>query len=360
MQEIPQEIRLKLKEAKDLLETGGMKAAEEAREKLLDLSDANGYPIYHLLLAKAAKELNQQATAIAHLEKSLEFDEKNIQAVIRVAESRIKNGEQEKAAELLEKAVELVEKTGDPKIGCKIAALLIRSGRGTKAIEMLEELKEINPNNKEVAYTLGLAYRDKGDNESYVKESIAAIQRSSLEKSIKQRVSLSKHFIMDDGYGKALGLLTPLKELERSCYPNESSMEILSTLTALCYVEIKAVDAAKECIIGLQNQSSIGANYVWARIQIEENDIDMAYKSAQAIKTLANKQCNQLENRKKRAKEIMESDAKHSLKQKGERIASISADGLESLGNTELSAEKESIVQFLDVAKHVLMASVPG
>ena len=90
MKEIPQNIKLALKEAKDVLDKGGAEAAEEARAKLLDISEASAFPIYHMLLAKIAKELNQKDTALAHLEKSLEFDQPSIQAILRVAESRIR------------------------------------------------------------------------------------------------------------------------------------------------------------------------------------------------------------------------------------------------------------------------------
>ena len=68
MKEIPQNIKLALKEAKDVLDKGGAEAAEEARAKLLDISEASAFPIYHMLLAKIAKELNQKDTALAHLE----------------------------------------------------------------------------------------------------------------------------------------------------------------------------------------------------------------------------------------------------------------------------------------------------
>ena len=128
--------------------------------KLLDISEASAFPIYHMLLAKIAKELNQKDTALAHLEKSLEFDQPSIQAILRVAESRIKDGKKSDGHDLLLKGKAIVLEQGNAKYGCRIATLLIKSDYADEAIEISNELKKWNPNDREVVYTLGLAYRE--------------------------------------------------------------------------------------------------------------------------------------------------------------------------------------------------------
>jgi len=360
MQEIPQNIRKELKAAKDLLESGGSEAAEKAREKLLDLSDANGYPIYHLLLAKAAKELKQRETALAHLEKSLEFDKKNAQAVIRVAEHKIEMGDNVGGTELLNEAVNIVDETGDSKIGCKVAALLIKTNRTDEAIRLLKDLKTAYPNDPEVAYTLGLAYRESGNEDAHISESLAAIQRSSLNKSIKQRVSLSKYFISHCDYEKALDLLTPLRVLNETDYPTDQSKAIINTLLAISYVELKEIDDARVHIIEVNNQTNIGSNYVWAKIQLSEDELEAAYSSAVAIQGLAHKNLEQHAARRKKALEILETPVTQEIKKKGERIAKSSAKGFELLSDLKISKDIESINKFLTEAKKILLASVPG
>ena len=363
MKEIPQNIKLALKEAKDVLDKGGAEAAEEARAKLLDISEASAYPIYHMLLAKIAKELNQKDTALAHLEKSLEFDQPSIQAILRVAESRIKDGKKSDGHDLLMKGKAIVLEQGNAKYGCRIATLLIKSDYADEAIEILNELKKLNPNDREVAYTLGLAYREKGSNDQYEEEALKGIQKSEVKKTVKQRVQLAKHYMMEDSYGKALGLLAPIKDLNDDDFSDQKIQEIVATMTSLCYVEVNSADIAKEIIVSVRNQSGIGANYVWCKIQFEEEEYKSAAKTAAAIKLLGEKISGKVDLRKKKAEGLLNNpsaDVKESMRKTLQSSLKAEVKGIEEITQIDVDASKESLSHFLKMVHKVWLNTLPG
>tara|TARA_B100001939_G_scaffold219657_1_gene189077 strand:+ start:6563 stop:7678 length:1116 start_codon:yes stop_codon:yes gene_type:complete len=363
MKEIPSNIKMVLKEAKDLIEKGGAESAEQARAKLLDVSEASEYPIYHMMLAKVAKELNQKDTALAHLEKSLEFDKPSIQAILRVSESRIKDGNIIEGFDLLMKGKALVLEEGNAKYGCRVATLLIKAGYADEAIDILNQLQKLNPNDREVSYTLGLAHRQKGSSEQYEAEALRGIQKSEVKHTLKQRVQLAKHYMMENSYGKALGLLAPIKDLDDEQFSDDKIREIVAIMTAICYVEVNSADIAKELIVSVKNQSGIGANYVWCKIQFEEEEYNTAAKTASAIKLLAERLLGKMDRQKKKADGLLNnpsSSIKDSQRKRLESAMTSEAQGIQQITQASIDPTKESLNQFLQIVHTVWLNTLPG
>lgn len=363
MKEIPQNIKLALKDAKELLDRGGAEAAEQARAKLLDVSEASAYPIYHMMLAKVAKELNQKDTALAHLEKSLEFEKPSIQALLRVAESRIKDRNITEAHQLLMQAKAIVLQEGNAKYGCRVATLLIKSDHVNDAIELLNQLKKVNPNDREVSYTLGLAHRQNGSSDQYEEEALRGIQKSEVKKTLKQRVQLAKHYMIEDSFGKALGLLAPVKDLSEDEFSDEKIKEIISVMTAVCYVEVNSADIAKEIIVSVRNQSGIGANYVWCKIQFEEEEYKAASKTAEAIKLLAERLLGKLDRKKQKVGGLLDNPSapvKESERKRLESTLSSELKGVEEITAIDIEPNKESLNHFLKTVHKVWLNTLPG
>ena len=360
MDGIPQNLRMSLKEAKDLLESGRADAAEKAREILLDLPDAAEYGIYHLLLAKAAKDLNQMDTAIAHLEKSLELKSDNLQALLRVAEHKLKRDAANEAVVLLQRAVSIARDGGDAKTACKIAALLIKANEGSQAIEFLTYLSNRFPNDKEVSHTLSLAFRQQGQDERYEEECLNAIQKTTVESSVKQRIGLAKHYLSKSGYAKVIGLITPLENLDYSSVSMKNAGDIVNSMLALAHCEMKSLDIAKQKMIEVKNQSSILANYVWAAIQMSEKNIEAALDSCVAIKMSAEQKIIKMNEKKNRAQEMVASKAREEIKQRSEKILKTHASTLEEIAAYSIGNTYDDIKMFLNAAHPLVINTLPG
>jgi hypothetical protein len=360
MEGIPQNLRMGLKEAKDLLEKGGSDAAEKAREKLLEMPDAADHAIYHLLLAKAAKELNQMDTAVAHLEKSLEIKSDNMQAIMRVAEHKLKKGERADSISLLEKGLEIAKQGADVKSACRVAALLIKADAIEQAIELLNDLSERVPNDKEVSHTLALAYRQQGQDLEYEKQCLNALNKTTLASSIKQRIGLAKFYLEKSSFGKVLGIISPLETINESDLPIKKAKDIINTLLALSLCEMNSLDLAMQKMVEVKEQVGITANYVWAKIQFADGDLLGSHESANAIKIAASRKISGLEMKKVRAAEVMSSSSKEKTKQRGHKILETSAEGLQNIVLFELEDNKESIYQFLAIVHPVFVNLIPG
>jgi hypothetical protein len=360
MEDIPQNLRMALKEAKDFLEKGGSDAAEKAREKLLEMPDAADHAIYHLLLAKAAKELNQMDTAVAHLEKSLELKSDNMQAIMRVAEHKLKKGAREESIVLLEKGLEIAKNGSDVKSACKVAALLIKADLTVKAIDLLNDLVERVPNDKEVAHTLALAYRQQGQETEYEKQCMNAIQKTTLESSIKQRIGLAKYYLEKGSHGKILRTITPLESINESELTTKKVKDIINIILALSLCEMNSLDLAKLKMVEVKEQAGIAVNYVWAKIQLADGDFLGSHDSAKAIRMAATKKISELEKKKLRATEMLSSNPKEKIKQRGDKIIGTSAEGLEKIAMYEIGDSEKDLDEFLDVVHPVFVNLIPG
>lgn len=349
-----------LKEAKDLLETGGSDAAGKAREKLLEMPDAADHAIYHLLLAKAAKELNQMDTAVAHLEKSLELKSDNMQAIMRVAEHKLKAGERDESILLLEKGLGIAKEGSDVKTSCRLAALLIKADAVALAIELLNSLTERVPNDKEVAHTLALAYRQQGQDCEYERQCLNAIQKTTLESSIKQRIGLAKYYMEKGSYSKILRIITPLETIDETNLPIKKAKDIINTVLALSLCELNSLDLAKLKMVEVKEQVGITSNYVWAKIQLAEGDFLGSFESAKAIKIAANKKISGLEKKKLRATEMISSNPKDNIKQRGEKILETSAEGLDKIAMYEFGDNKKDLDAFFAIVHPVFIRMIPG
>lgn len=356
MQNIPEDLRYALKEAKDLLEQGGRDNAQAARDRLLDHPEASEYPIYHYLLAKIAKELNQADMAISHLEKSLELNPNNALALIKVAESKLKKGQNQDARDLLRKAVAVESKSG--KSISKICVLLLKSGDVETALNVIKDAHAGSPNDKEVQYTYGLALKQSGDIDGYEAASLEAIKLCTLKDSLKQRISLGKHFLNKGSYGKVMGLLSPLNTLRDSEFPSDKVGDILRVVMAYCHLKNSNYEQARNILIRVSKIESLPVNYVWAMLQLEENDIESAFRSAQAVQELARKISRNLEKKKLHAKEVSSVDRK--FEDRAELIESQSADGIQWCIDFSLSTDRADIIKFLDGSYTVFNNMIPA
>lgn len=360
MEGISQNLKMALKEAKDLLDVGGADAAEKAREKLLEMPDAADHAIYHLLLAKAAKELNQMDAAIAHLEKSLELNGDNMQAIIRVAEHKLKKGDRESSIILLENGSEIAKSGSDSKSACKIAALLIKADATNKAIDLLRELSKRVPNDKEVAHTLALACRQQGRDAEYETECLNALQKTPVESSVKQRIGLAKYYLEKSSFGKILGIISPLEQINESNLSSKKSKDIINVILALSLCEMNSLDIAKKKLVEVREQVGIASNYVWAKIQLAEGDLLASFESAKAIKLIAEKKLADLEKKKSRASEMLSTSRKEQIKHKGEKILETSAEGLDKIASYDLVDTKQDLKEFLALVHPVFVKLIPG
>lgn len=360
MEQIPQNIRLNLKEAKDLLEKGGRESSERAREILLDMPDAANYSIYHKLLAKSAQELGQAETAIAHLSKSIELDPTDVGVLIRVAEYQLKSDNTDNISELLKASKAAFEKNPNPKLGAKLGALLLKANQIDQAIQFLDQLLKLSPNDPEVVYTLGLAHRENNNDQEYEKQALSAIERTPLDGSIKQRLALVKYYLNKQLYGKALGLLSPLKDIESVKYPNERIADVVNLCMAFSLIHINSYELAQSHLVAVNNQSSLTANYVWACLQIADGQVPSAHRSILAINSIVAKKIDQLAKRKDRAHEMITVTEKAATIRKAQKILKVETSVLQKISQLNINEEKASLDCYLATAYQLFINSIPG
>ena len=360
MEEIPQNLRTALKEAKELLELGNPDSSEKARKLLLDLPDAAEYAIYHLLLAKAAKDLNQMETAVAHLEKSLELKNDNLQAIIRVSEHKLKIGLIHDAVILLKGGIDVSHKHGDPKVACKIAALLLKANQVNDALSFLTDLSQRFPNDKEVNYTLSLAYRQQGDDNRYEQESLLALQKTTVEASLKQRIGLSKHFLKKHSYQEVFALINPLDHIDHSKVSLKNSKDIINCILALSHCETGSTEEAKLRIVEVKDQSNLLASFVWAKIQLSEDIIHSAYQSCIAFKLSLNQNLSKIQQIASRAQDIPLSNPREKIVQRSQMVLDNLPELVEKLISYPLLDSYDSVSDFLKNAESLALNSLPG
>lgn len=158
-----------------------------------------------LTLGRVNAELGRNNAALAAYKKSLELDDKNLEAKIRVGMMLMQKGQAEQAITYLEKAHEQAPDSAGP-----IRALVSvyqRTGKPGKAVGMLIELKKVQPKNVEVRGQLAQAYMSAGKDQKALEEIEEAL---GIERDYGLLVPYAKLLIKA---GKAQEAIAPLEEI---------------------------------------------------------------------------------------------------------------------------------------------------
>jgi len=105
---------------------------------------------------------------------------------------------------------------------------LLKANQIDLAIQFLDQLLKLSPNDPEVVYTLVLAHRENNNDEEYEKQALRAIERTPFDRAINQRLALVKYYLNKQMHGKILGLLSPLKDIESEKYPSEQIADVVN------------------------------------------------------------------------------------------------------------------------------------
>ncbi|MEB3308566.1 MAG: tetratricopeptide repeat protein [Cyanobacteriota bacterium] len=354
MKNIPENLRMMFKEAKDLVETRDNGKIQIARDKLLDQPEGAKYPIYHYLLARIAKELNQEDAALSHLEKSLELDPNNPMALLKVGESKLKKGKADEGRQLLLNAIPLVD--SNPNNACKLCLLLVKAGEIDKAAELINLTYAKNPNDADVRYTQALALKAKGETSQYEQICLEAIRSSKLDASLKQRVNLAKHHIKVNKPGQAIDLIMPLLDLPESEMPNNKMADLLITILSYCQLSNGNLEQSRKMLTSVQVQNSLPTNYVWCSLQLREGNLDAASKSARAIKDKAVELHTKVAISRTNSSVSLSSGEVpgKSSQKKEERI-----DHVERLASADPGQSQDDLTTFLGLAHNVFLDMIP-
>jgi tetratricopeptide (TPR) repeat protein len=353
MQQVPESLKRVLKEAKELLEDGSQESSHEARDLLLDNPDANDIPLYHLMLARSAKQCGELSTSYMHLEKALELDPENITALLILAEARLKQNEKSEAWKLLQRGIELTGVEVEQKI--KLGQLLVKADKAAEAVEYLKIARKSSPNVSALRKSYTYALKLSGDDHNYEIESGQSIEAQDLKSSIEERVKLAEHYLQRMAYDKTLSTLSPLQSILTSVEEKGVGDNILAAL-AHCHIKFGNKERAREVLAGLTRNDTIASNYVWSELQLAEGDVENAYVSACAVRECAR---NIVETIEKKAKQVIESDtgarSAEARKSALERINGSRLGELRYISDYNLGKEVESIRRFLDESEKTVM-----
>lgn len=354
MDQVPESLKRVLKQAKDLLESGTKESSQEARELLLDNPDAGNIPLYHLMLARSAKECSEPEMGMMHLEKALELDPDNIVALLIIIESNLNKGKKDLANDLLQRACLLSSADVEQKV--KLGQLLVKAGSTDQAVEYLRTAQLSSPNVASLRKAYANIHRLVGNDDIYESESYQSLETQDLVSSIQDRLELSAHYLKKRNYGKALGIASPLQSILNSITNHKQRSNVLLFL-AFFYVKFDQKDRARSSLALLSTSDSIQANFVWSHLQLSEGDVENAYRSASAVqakaliisdifekKAIMNKEAGSVNRQAQMQVEKIE-DLLHSLR----------STGMGFISQLNLSSDVDSIQDFLDASEIEVM-----
>jgi tetratricopeptide (TPR) repeat protein len=158
-----------------------------------------------LTLGRVNAELGRNNAALAAYKKSLELNDKNLEAKIRVGMMLVQKGQAGEAITFLENAHEQAPDSTGP-----IRALVSvyqRTGKPDKAVGMLIKLKKVQPKNVEVRGQLAQAYMSAGKDQKALEEIQGALE---IERDYGLLVPYAKLLVK---VGKAQEAIAPLEEI---------------------------------------------------------------------------------------------------------------------------------------------------
>lgn len=289
MDNVPESLKHVLKQAKELLEEG---SPQEAREVLLDNPDASDIPLYHLMMARIAKDSGQLEAGISHIEKVLELDPGNESAIMIVLEYKSKNNLVADALHLIEQAYNIDGLGTDQRI--RISKILSRLGKTKEAVEYIEKLQAENPNEKKLRLAYASALKENSELDKYAVEALDSIELLDLKDSVGPRLELAEYFLAQRNYGEAIGVLSPLNSLAQSEIADGGIYNAIKISLSLCHLRLKNTNRARELMSQVTRNDSIRANYVWSLLQLLEGDLQNAIRSLHAYKTCCQHQHDKL------------------------------------------------------------------
>jgi len=354
MDQIPESIKRILKEAKDLLEDGSKESAHEARDLLLDNPDAGEVPLYHLMLAKSAKECGEPEAGLIHLEKALELNPENITAIIILAEAKLRKEKKSDARELLLKGSVLSGIGVEQKI--KIGQLLIKADAKNEALEFLRIAQESSPNVSKLRGAYAKILKIVGETEQYENESNQAIETQGLNDSVSERMDLARHYLNAREYGKVLGILSPLQSITEGL-EDKKVKDSIHLMLAHCHIKFGNQDRAREIMSKVSKLDSLKSNYLWCEIQHAEGDLENAHRSAMAVKHMASQK---VEKKEKKARMLLEAgsvnnEAGKKVQLIQEKLSNVRSKGVGKVMNIPLELNAESIEGFLNESELEVM-----
>ncbi|MCP9892150.1 hypothetical protein KBY57_13980 [Cyanobium sp. Aljojuca 7D2] len=359
MQQIPESLKRILKESKELLEEQSEASAHDARELLLEHPDAAEVPLYHLMLARCAKLCGDVESSIRHLEKALELSPDNTTALLVVAEYKLRKQKKEEAKELLRRAKNSPEIQIEQII--KISQLLAQADEIGEAVEFLQDAQASRPNVQLLRKAYATSLKLAGLNESYEKETLLYLETQDLKETVEDRLQLGKYYLSNKEYDKALGVLTPLRSVHDQI-SKEKSKDLLFINLALCYVKVDNKDRAREMLAMVKRNDTLMSNYVWSELQFAEGDIENAFKSASAVKSMGTMKLKSAEIKsdtlQQAASVSPSSEIERSMIEN--RLSKIKAIGLDGLEDEMLENDSVSVRSFLDKYEYSIMIGVEG
>lgn len=119
--------------------------------------------------SQTGEQAGEKQETVADLEKNVQDNPKDVNAIVRLAGAYMQEGKQDKAVETYEKALAIEPENGQVRLDLALTYFLM--GKNDKAIENIQHEIESHPDNKEAHYYLGqvLAY-GKNDYQGGIRE----------------------------------------------------------------------------------------------------------------------------------------------------------------------------------------------
>lgn len=231
---------------------------------IAEASKANPNPRLLLLLAKSQMDLKQYEEALKTLEKTLELDPTNLQALFAVFEIYSKLGEHEKALKALDV---LDEEAPDDKWKLERSRMLANMGRNVEAIEILDELREKNPENPAILGIRAAVHLETKEYEKALKDVDAALRLAPRQ--MPSRVLKAQILISMERYDDATALI------EEICKDEPENDELPISLIQL-YVSQKKFDEAIKIVDKLMEKTPDSERWtvLKAQIYVDQKEFD--------------------------------------------------------------------------------------
>lgn len=233
---------------------------------IAEASKANPNPRLLLLLAKSQMDLKQYSEALKTLEKTLELDPTNLQALFAVFDVYSKQGEYEKALKALDV---LDEEAPDDKWKLERARLLANMGRNVEAIEILDQLREKNQDNPAILGIRAAVHLETKEYEKALKDIDAALRLAPRQ--MASRVLKAQILISMERFDEATALI------EEICKDEPENEDLPISLIQL-YVSQKKFDEAIKVVDKLMEKTPDNERWtvLKAQVHIDQKEFDKA------------------------------------------------------------------------------------
>jgi len=230
------------------------------------------------LLARAHELNGDTALARQNLQKVLEIDPKDVQAILGLARLDQQAGQPQQAIERLKKAWD--PKDGDPRITVQLVRLLLQQKRAKEALDIARQIQQNQPGSALGHVLAGLANQSRGDDDKAIAElqrAVAADPDSPVALSL-----LVAELLERDQYDAA-------EHQVRQAIQQHSRSALLHALLGRVQVARGDLAAAENSLIqATQLQPDwVGGWWQLARVQGSAGHVEAAIRSAQRALQLA-------------------------------------------------------------------------